>query len=86
MITKHEVVAKQAELAQALRGQMVGYVAAALSLVAGLAWNDAIKMLIEYFFPIGQNTIQAKFVYAGLLTILVGTVSFVLLKWSTKKE
>lgn len=60
------------ELQRTVREQTVGYIVAALSLVAGLAWNDAIKALITYFFPLDDaNGILAKFVYAGLMTIVV---------------
>lgn len=59
------------ELKQAVRKKTMGYIAAALGLVAGLAWNDAVKALIEYFFPIASNTIAAKFIYAALITLVV---------------
>lgn len=60
------------ELNRTVREQTVGYVVAALSLVAGLAWNDAIKALITFFFPLDDaNSILAKFVYAGLMTLVV---------------
>ena len=54
-----------------LRKQTVGYIVAALALVAGLAWNEAIKALLEYLFPIGQNSLMAKLFYAVIMTIIV---------------
>lgn len=54
-----------------VRERVVGYLTAALGLVAGLAWNDAISALIALWFPIERNSILAKFVYAGALTIVV---------------
>lgn len=77
---------KSAELKQAVRGQVIGYLVAAMGLVVGLAWNDAVKSLIEYFFPLSQNTIQAKFIYALALSVIIGITSFALLKWAGKKE
>lgn len=56
-----------------------GYLVAALGLVAGLAWNDAISALIIEIFPIAKNTILAKFVYAIILTILVVVASIYVL-------
>ena len=56
----------------------VTYIVTALGLVAGLAWNDAIKSLIEYFFPLAQNTLMAKFVYAVLMTIVLAIVAIYL--------
>ncbi len=47
------------------------YIVAAFSLVASLAWNEAIKSLIDYFFPLGTNTLLAKFLYAVTITLFV---------------
>ena len=57
--------------AKSVRGQTSGYIGAAFGLVAGLAWNDAIKELIQYLFPLATDTLTAKFVYAGLITVVV---------------
>ncbi len=76
---------KEAEVTQEVRSQVVGYIVAAIGLVAGLAWNDAIKSLIEYFFPLSQNTIWAKVMYALILSTLVGIASFILVRWTKKK-
>ncbi len=73
------------EAAEAVRAQVIGYIVAALGLVAGLAWNDAIKSLIEYFVPLSQNTIWAKVWYALFLSVVVGLASFGLLRLSKKK-
>lgn len=61
VMTPHEVRA-------AARQQTVGYMTAALSLVAGLAWNDAIAALIKELFPAATSGIWAKFAYALLVT------------------
>lgn len=54
-----------------VRERVVGYLTAALGLVAGLAWNDAISALIALWFPIERNSILAKFIYAGVVTVVV---------------
>lgn len=54
-----------------VRERVVGYLTAALGLVAGLAWNDAISALIAHWFPIERNSILAKFIYAGAVTVVV---------------
>lgn len=61
------------------REKISGYISAGFGLVAGLAWNDAIKELIETFFPNTSNTLVAKFGYAILVTLLavIVTVYFV---------
>lgn len=63
-----------------MRNKIVGYITAAFGLIAGLAWNDAIKSLIEYFFPQGANSIWLKFVYAVVITLLVVIVSVYMMK------
>ncbi|MDO8622103.1 MAG: DUF5654 family protein [bacterium] len=54
-----------------VRERVVGYLTAALGLVAGLAWNDAISALIAHWFPIERSSILAKFIYAAVLTVVV---------------
>lgn len=63
-----------------------GYMFAAFGLVAALAWNDAIKSLIEEFFPIEKSTVIIKFLYAILITVVVVITSYYLTKLLTKKE
>jgi hypothetical protein len=58
-----------------VRERVVGYLTAALGLVAGLAWNDAVSALIAHWFPIERNSILAKFIYAAVLTIVVVLVT-----------
>ncbi|MBI2551844.1 hypothetical protein HYW17_00895 [Candidatus Uhrbacteria bacterium] len=48
--------------------------AAGFGLVAALAWNDAIQSLFTTIFPTASNVV-AKFVYAGLITVLVVLVT-----------
>lgn len=65
-----------------VRERTIGYLVAALGLVAGLAWNDAIRALIEAIFPMAENTLVAKFVYAALITVAVVIVSVNLVRFS----
>lgn len=58
-------------LQREVRKQSFGYVVGALSLVAGLAWNDAIKAIIDYIFPLDRSGLWVKFIYAGVLTFVV---------------
>lgn len=57
-----------------VRGRTIGYILTALGLVAGLAWNDAIKALIEKFLTSG-NSLIAKFGYAIFITVIVVILS-----------
>jgi len=54
-----------------VKGRSFGYISAALGLVAGLAWNDAIKEFIEVIFPLSKDTVAVKFLYAILVTVAV---------------
>ncbi len=54
-----------------VRERTLGYIIAALSLVAGLAWNEAIKGILQSLFPIQQDSWQVKLVYALLITFMV---------------
>jgi len=68
-----------------VKKQTVGYILAALGLVAGLAWNEAIRALIEQFFP-GKNSIEAKFLYAAVITIVVVVIGIYLARLSQEDQ
>lgn len=66
------------EVRAALADQTMSYVTAALSVVAGLAWNDAVKAAITYYFPAQTSSITAQFLYAGFMTVIVVVLTLVL--------
>ncbi|MCE9585483.1 DUF5654 family protein [Candidatus Nomurabacteria bacterium] len=68
---ENKVIEKIASVNKDIKKQTSGYILTAFGLVVGLAWNDAIKNLIEFLFPLNQNSILAKFLYAIILTILI---------------
>ena len=74
----------QKDLRRQLRKQVSTYLMAALGFVAGLAWNEAIKGVIDRIFPFSGNGIIAKFVYAILVTILVILFAFYIAKDENK--
>jgi hypothetical protein len=75
------------ELRAKVREQTVGYISAALGLVAGLAWNDAVKALIERIYPAAQGGgVVAKFWYAGLVTIAIVVISYYLIRFAAPKD
>jgi len=65
---------------------VLGYITAGFGLVAGLAWNEAIKSLIEYLFPLNRDTMTAKFVYAFLITIILVIISIYLARILNDEE
>lgn len=76
---------KMDNLRKEVREKTLSYITAAFGLVAGLAWNEAIKSLIEYFYPASQNGLLAKFIYALVITLVVVLTSSYLIRLSSKK-
>ena len=76
------------DIERKFKQQIVGYVTAALGLVAGLAWNDAVRSLIDDLFPIvaGKGSIWLKFGYAAIITLVVFLVGYYLLKLTEPKD
>lgn len=66
---------EQKRLHAEIRERTLGYILAAFGLVAGLAWNDAIQSLIGYLFPLPENTLPAKFLYAIIISFIVVMIS-----------
>ncbi|MFA6047269.1 MAG: DUF5654 family protein [Parcubacteria group bacterium] len=85
-IIKTKIKKEISGVREEIRNKTVGYIVTALGLVAGLAWNDAVKTLIENFFPAKENTVWAKFIYATVLTIIVVLISLYLVKIFKKEE
>ena len=74
------------EIKKEIKQKTSSYILAAFGLVAALAWNDAIKGLIEYFFPLDKNTVLIKFFYAILVTLIVVMVSVYLTRLLNNNE
>lgn len=60
----------------------------AFGLVAALAWNDAVKAAIDYFYPPTQGSgLGPKFLYAIIVTIIVAVFVYVITKFfATEKK
>ncbi|MBI2639888.1 MAG: hypothetical protein HYW90_03325 [Candidatus Sungbacteria bacterium] len=70
----------------AIKKRMFSYIAAGFGLVAGLAWNDAIKLLIDYFIPTIGSGIIAKLAYAFIITIIVALMLYSIERSLEKEE
>lgn len=57
------------KISREVKEKTLGFIITAFSLVAGLAWNEAIQSLINSFFTIDKNSLWAKFIYALALTL-----------------
>ena len=69
---------KEQAIKKEVREKTIGYILAALGLVAGLAWNEAIKGFIDSIFPSSGNGLLVKFFYAIVVTLLVVIISMYL--------
>lgn len=74
------IIKKGEEVEVEVRSKIAGYITAGFGVVAGLAWNDAIKAFIEEFFPQENSNLLAKFSYAVIITIIVVVISLYLVK------
>ena len=82
----NKIKERGAKVGNEVREKTSGYIAAAFSLVAGLAWNDAAHALIENLFKIEKNTVIAKFVYAVFITLFVVFVTMIIIKKPKEEE
>ena len=73
------------KLKDELRSKTIGYIATALGLVVGLAWNDTIKEFITYLFPLSTDSLWAKFAYAVILTVVVVIAINLMTRFAEKK-
>ncbi len=71
---------QQPSFREEAKNRSLEYMTAAFGLVAALAWNDAIKSLIEYFLPASGKTLWAKFSYAVIITILITALTIYLIR------
>lgn len=77
---KEKIREEASGIKKEIGNKIAGYITAAFGLVAGLAWNDAIRSSIEYFFPLEKNNLWVKFIYATVLTLVLVIVSVYLIR------
>ncbi len=73
-------------LKEKIRQKTAVYILGGLGFVAGLAWNEAIKGLIDFLFPLKKDTLIAKFIYAIIITLILVIVSVYILKTPSKED
>lgn len=84
--TLEKIKEESQEIKDKIREQSAGYILGALGLVAGLAWNEAVKGLIEAVFPLEKNTVLAKFIYAVLITAFIVAATIIVNSLLAKKK
>ena len=77
---------EQRRLRAEVQERTVGYILAALGLVAGLAWNNAIMASIKAVFPGTGSGVLAQFIYAVVLTIFVAVAAYYISKFLIKEK
>ncbi len=71
------------EMTKMVLQSMIALASAALGLVAALAWNDAIKETIKLLMA-DDDSLSAKYIYAGLATLIAVVVILVLAKLAAR--
>ncbi len=68
------------------REKILELILAGFGFVTALAWNEAIKSLIDTFFKFSKDSLVAKFIYAIFLTVIIVIVSIYLSKLLKKEN
>lgn len=84
VVDLQKIKSESAQLRQEVRQKTTDLILAAFGFVAGLAWNEAVKALIEEVFPAHNNSVWAKLTYALLVTLLVVLVSVYFVRTTAK--
>lgn len=74
------------QIKREVKTRTLGYITGGLGLVAGLAWNDAIRALIDYWIPAGRESVSAKMLYAVVITLVVVVMSMYVSRLLTDQE
>lgn len=77
---------EQARIRKEIKEKTVGYILAAFSFVAGLAWNEAIKSLIEQIYPNQSNSVLLKLIYAIVVTVVIVLTTVYLVRLIEEKK
>lgn len=74
------------EIERTVEDQLFNYIIAAFSLVAGLAWNEAIKSVLAAIFPAEYQGWLGKLLYALVISMIVIIVSIILSRIKKKRD
>lgn len=84
MVDIKKIKSESEQLKQEVRQKTRDFILAAFGFVAGLAWNEAVKALIEEVFPQNNNSVWAKLTYALLITVIFVLISAYFIRSSQK--
>lgn len=71
---------ESSKISREVKEKTLGFIITAFSLVAGLAWNEAVQSLIKSFFAIDKDSVWVKFFYAVAMTLALAFVTIYLTK------
>lgn len=69
---------KHRETALEVKEKILGFITSAFAFVGALAWNEAIKGLIDSIYVTDANSVLAKFIYALVVSVVVVVLSIYL--------
>lgn len=81
-----EIKKNGSEVEREIKQKTIGYIVGGFGLVAALAWNDAIRSLIDVLFPLDKNNLSAKFFYAIVITFVVTLATLFLVRLQRPKD
>lgn len=73
------------ETKRAIKEKMLTLVVAAFTLVAALAWNDAVQSLVKVISR-GNEGLMGKFIYAVMVTAIAAIISLQFSRLSKKER
>jgi len=76
----NKIKSESSKISKEVKEKTFGFIITALSLVAGLAWNEAIQSLIKSFFEVDKDSILIKFIYAAVMTLVLVFITIYLAK------
>lgn len=83
---QEKLLEEKIRLEKEVRERTLGYILTALGLVAGLAWNEAIRSAINLLIPGDKGSLWAQFVYAIVITVVVVVLATYLTRLFKKSE
>jgi len=76
----NKIKSESSKISKEVKEKTFDFIITALSLVAGLAWNEAIQSLIKSFFEVDKDSILIKFIYAAVMTLVLVFITIYLAK------
>jgi hypothetical protein len=77
---------EQRKLRREVMDRTVTAVTAAMGLVIGLSWSDVVNAFVKTAFPLSQDTLGAKVIYAAILTVALVSATILLVRFTQKKD